>query len=372
MGGSETVQSTTSPIRVMVVDDSAVARWMIQTVLEVEPDMTVAGTAGNGAQALERLETVRPDLIVLDVEMPVMDGIQTLKRLRRTHPELPVVMFSTLTAKSAAVTLEALALGASDYVYKPHGEGSREAAIAAVRTQLVPRIRALGRHSSFSASPGNQPLGDDLEPPRPATRRLWPTRIEAVLMAASTGGPNALAEVIENLPGSVAAPVLVVQHMPPVFTQMLADRLDSRSQLRVVESSPGKRVRPGTVYIAQGGTHLVVRRSGTEVLLDADDGPSVHSVKPSADVLFKSAVEVWGGNLLSVVMTGMGEDGLDGCRAVAAAGGMVVAQDRESSLVWGMPGAVARAGLASEIVPLDQIAGIVARHTHSAPEGALT
>lgn len=358
------------PIRVMVVDDSAVARWMIQTVLESENDIKVAGTANNGIQAMERIDAVHPDIVVLDVEMPQMNGIDTLKQLRRRRPDLPVLMFSTLTVKSAAVTLEALALGAADYVYKPHGENGREAAIEAVRTQLVPRIRTLARPGGAPAPPRTVPSAPSPVVATPSRPR--PQRIDAVLIGASTGGPNALADVIPHLPATVPVPVLVVQHMPPVFTQMLADRLDGRSPLRVVESSPGKRVRGGTVYIAQGGVHLVVRRSGADVVLDADDGPPEHSVKPAVDVLLRSAVDVWGGNLLVVILTGMGEDGLAGCQQISHAGGMVVAQDARTSLVWGMPGAVSRAGLADEVVPLDEVPGVIARMTHAATQGAMT
>ncbi len=354
------------PIRVLIVDDSAVARWMIHSVLDAEPDIVVAGTANNGIQALDRLTTIDPDLVILDVEMPEMDGIEALKHIRRGRPDLPVLMFSTLTEKSAATTLEALALGATDYVTKPHKEGGREQAIEAVRSQLVPRIRALARPSPNlgeyvhripheAPSPGPAPARP------PGWRAHRPSRIDAILIGASTGGPNALAEVIPLLPASIPAPVFIVQHMPPVFTQMLADRLNNQSALRVLESSPSMRVATGNVYIAQGGVHMVVRRSGAGVLVDADDGPPEHSVKPAVDVLFRSAVDVWGGNLLAVILTGMGEDGLQGCQAVVAAGGVVLAQDASTSLVWGMPGAVTRAGLPAEILPIGDIAGAIAR-----------
>jgi len=353
----------TDQIKVMVVDDSAVTRWMIQSILESEPDIKISGTANNGLQALERIETIKPDIVVLDVEMPEMDGIAALKQIRRRHPGLPVLMFSTLTKKSAATTLEALALGAADYVTKPFREGGREAAMDAVRTQLVPKIRALVHPESIKF---DFPSPATVEPTAPIVHRP-PTkslRIDAVIIGASTGGPNALADVIPHIPETVTVPILIVQHMPPVFTQMLADRLDARSPLRVIESSPSMRVTAGTIYVAQGGVHMVVRRAGPTVLIDADDGPPEHSVKPSVDVLLRSAVEVWGGNILSVILTGMGEDGLSGCKEVVSAGGMVIAQDSATSLVWGMPGAVAKAGLATEVVPLSEVPGLVTRMVH--------
>ena len=359
-------------IRVMIVDDSAVTRWMVQSIIYEQDGMKVAGSAHNGIQAIERIDSIKPDVILLDVEMPEMDGIETLKAIRKKYHELPVIMFSTVTEKSAAVTLEALALGATDYVTKPHKEGGREAAMEAVTTRLIPQIRLLARPSVHKVryAPNSTPTATTIESPVetviPKPRSSKINRIDAVVIGASTGGPNALADVIPLLPEDLEVPVLVVQHMPPVFTQMLADRLETRSPLRVVEASSGMLVKAGSVYIAAGGMHLGVKRVGAEVFTVALDDPPEHSVKPAVDVLFRSAISLWGGAILGVILTGMGEDGLSGSKALVEAGGGVIVQDSQSSLVWGMPGSIAKAGLASEILPLADIAGAITRLVHIA------
>ncbi len=360
------VESNSEDIRVMVVDDSAVTRWLVQSIVDGQDGMRVAGSAHNGIQAIERIDNIKPDIVLLDVEMPEMDGIETLKAIRKKYQDLPVVMFSTLTEKSASVTLEALALGATDYVTKPHKEGGREAATEAVTSRLVPLIRTLARPShlkvNYAPRPQVQPVrASSPSTSGPTTRTLKINRIDAVVIGSSTGGPNALAEVIPLFPQDLSVPVLVVQHMPPVFTQMLADRLDTKSHLRVVEVSSGMRVKSGSVYIAAGGIHMGVKRIGAEIFATALDDPPEHSVKPAVDVLLRSAISVWGGAVLSVILTGMGEDGLAGSTKLVETGGTVVVQDSASSLVWGMPGAVAKAGLASEILPLGEIAGAITR-----------
>jgi len=352
------------PIRVLVVDDSAVVRRLVTDVLGQEDDIVVAGVAGDGRAGLDKVQALSPDVVVLDVEMPVLDGLSTLRELRTAHPRLPVIMFSTLTSRGAAATLDALAAGANDYVTKPTQARVLDDALDSVRSTLVPAIRTWGRigaaRQQAAARPAPKPT---LAAPR---RRERHQAIEAVLIGSSTGGPNALTEVVPALPGDLPVPVFVVQHMPPVFTKLLADRLDERSALHVVEMADLMPVERGQVYVAQGGMHSVVRRTGAEVVVRLDDGPPENSCKPAVDVLFRSAARVWGGSVLVVMLTGMGQDGLAGTGPLEAAGAPVIVQDEESCVVWGMPGAVAKAGLAHEILPLDEIAGAVTRHVESA------
>jgi two-component system chemotaxis response regulator CheB len=334
---------------VLVIDDSAVVRHLVSDLLDKEADIEVAGVAENGRRGLDRIEALQPDVVVLDVEMPILDGLATLQELRPRWPRLPVIMFSTLTERGASSTLSALAAGANDYVTKPGRLAGRAEAEAAVRDSLVPLVRNWGR--LVRTRPATTPT--------PVVTRRAPTRltepVAALVIGSSTGGPVALTSLIPALPATLAVPVLIVQHMPTVFTRMLAERLDERSQLRVVEAADGMAVERGTVYVAPGGIHMTVVRSGVEVTVRLDDRAPENSCKPAVDVLFRSAVPVWGAGTLATVLTGMGQDGMLGAEAVVAAGGTVIAQDEASSVVWGMPGAVARAGLASEILPLSAI-----------------
>jgi two-component system chemotaxis response regulator CheB len=341
-----------TPIRVLLVDDSAVVRHLVSDILRTEDGIEVAGVAENGRRALERIEELRPDVVVCDVEMPVLDGLATLRELRPRWPKLPVIMFSTLTERGAASTLSALAAGANDYVTKPGRLAGRAEAEEAVRQSLVPLVRNWGRLVR-TRRPAAAPVM-----PRPARPRLAEP-VSAVVLGSSTGGPVALTSVIPLLRATLPVPVVIVQHMPPVFTRMLAERLDERSSLRVVEAADGMAAEAGTVYIAPGGSHTVVKRVGVDVVLALDDGPPENSCKPAVDVLFRSAVPVWGRALLAVVLTGMGQDGLEGVKPIVAAGGAAIVQDEASSVVWGMPGAVAQAGLAEQILPLGDIAGAI-------------
>ncbi len=331
-------------IRVLVVDDSALIRRFISDAIEAESGVEVVGTAANGRDALDKVDELRPDVVTMDIEMPKMSGLEALPELRRRHPTLPVIMFSTLTVGGAQATLDALALGASDFVTKPSGPGGLAHSSERVRNDLIPRIKAL--------VPGQRPRR--LTPPRPAVRP--PTRVDCVVIGVSTGGPRALDDVIPRLPADLAVPVLIVQHMPAMFTKMLAERLDTRSALSVAEASPGRPVAPGTVLVAPGGQHLTVERHGAETLAALTDDPPEHSCRPSACVLFRSALAVYGAHTLSVVLTGMGDDGSDGAIAIHEAGGQVIVQDEATSVVWGMPGAVVRAGVADQELPLTGIA----------------
>lgn len=344
--------------RVLVVDDSVVIRRLVTQALQQEADIEVVGTASNGKLALAKLDQLQPDVVTLDIEMPVMDGLATLPLLRATHPRLPVIMFSTLTERGAAATLEALALGATDYVTKPSNTGSLDVALTKIRDDLVPKIRALVPHVD-PARTAPRPTPIAVAPRQHVTPAPHPT---ALVIGVSTGGPSALAELVPHLPGDLGIPVLICQHMPPVFTRLLAERLDAKSALHVQEGADGDQVRAGGVWIAPGGLHMVVRRTpgGTAVLRTNTDPPE-NSCRPAVDPLLRSAVDTFGSGVLAVILTGMGHDGLHGCELVAEAGGRILVQDEASSVVWGMPGYVARAGLADRALPLDELAVEITR-----------
>jgi two-component system chemotaxis response regulator CheB len=367
------------PARILIVDDSAVMRALLRSVVSSDARLEVAGTAADGASALRVIDSIRPDLILLDVEMPVMDGLSTLRQIRARPTRVPVIMCSSLTQRGAQVTIEALASGASDYVAKPSGQSSREAAVQALAQDLVPKILALtalssasqdsarGHSSAFPAAPPRTPVTANLAfstpPPQPPSG-FAPA---AVLIGVSTGGPAALDLLLPGLPATFPLPILIVQHMPELFTRHLAERLDSRCPLRVHEASEGEPVRPGHIYIAKGDWHMEV--SPHSALQDPHTLPTLrltrqapeNHCRPSVDVLFRTAAAVYGGRLLGVILTGMGHDGLAGSRILRQHGGVLLAQDEPTSAVWGMPGAVAQAGLANRILPLNAIAPEILR-----------
>jgi two-component system chemotaxis response regulator CheB len=353
--------------RIMIVDDSAVMRSLLRSVISADAGLEVAGTAADGASALSLIETLRPNLILLDVEMPVMDGLQTLGNLRARGHRMPVIMCSSLTQRGARVTIEALAGGASDYVAKPAGQAGREAAMQALAQELLPKIHALTTQQQSqpaSAWPGaaRQPLTLPLAPPIKA--RPIPSIPAVLAIGVSTGGPAALDILLPALPDSFPLPVVIVQHMPEVFTRLFAERLNGRCRLRVCEAAEGEPVRAGTIYIARGNWHmelLASLRPGLPPTLHLNQGPLENHCRPAVDVLFRSAASVYGSGVLAVVLTGMGSDGMLGCRVIREQGGSVLAQDQASSTVWGMPGAVANAGLAQRILPLNAIAPEILR-----------
>ncbi len=343
-------------IRVLVVDDSALVRRLITTSLGLDPEIEVIGTATNGREAIEYVDQLHPDAVTLDIEMPILDGIGALDAIRRKHPRLPIIMFSTLTEKGATKTLEALSLGASDFVTKPSNTTSMAESMASVREQLIPKLKALVGAQRVVGAGRERPTRVAAEAP---VRTAAPTTVrpEVLLIGCSTGGPDALSRVLEELPGTLRVPVLVVQHMPPIFTTMFADRLDRASALSVREAAEGDEVKAGEVLVAPGGLHLRIRRTAGIVRAHLDEGPQENFVRPAVDALFRSAAEVYGGAAAALILTGMGSDGLVGCRLLAEKGARVVVQDEASSVVWGMPGAVATAGLAHEVLPLEDIAG---------------
>jgi len=343
--GGRVPAAAAEPVKILVVDDSAVIRSTVSAALSADPELRVAGTAADGVEGLARVAELRPDVVLLDVEMPVMDGLTMLRELRRAQPRLPVVMFSTLTERGAKVALDALVAGANDYVPKPKGASPAEVA-ARIREEVIPKLKQF-RRSVAPVAPQ--------APPAAASRPRTEGAVAAVVVAVSTGGPVALAECLPAFVPRAGVPVLIVQHMPPLFTTHLAERLTKVCGQPVREAVAGEEIRPGDVLLAPGGRHLKVARAGTKIVAVLDDGPPENSCRPAADVLFRSAVAVWGGATLGVVLTGMGKDGLAGSEAIRAAGGAVIAQDESTSVVWGMPGHVARAGLADAVLPLGQL-----------------
>lgn len=349
-----------NPIRVMVVDDSVVVRKIVTDVLSADPGIEVVGTAVNGKVALGKLPQLRPDLVTMDIEMPEMNGIEAVRAIRGMRSRVPIIMFSTLTERGATATLDALSAGANDYVTKPANVGSVAQSMESVREQLIPKIKALTGRQVTTVRPAT-PVAP---PPRPATPRTGPGKKPAVLViGSSTGGPEALARVLPALPATLPVPVLLAQHMPPVFTRQFAQRLDRLSPLRVVEAVDGSPLLPGTVHLAPGDHHLVVRAAGRAGFTTSlNQNPPENFCRPAVDPLFRSAVAAYDGAVLGVVLTGMGADGRNGCGEIRSAGGTVVVQDQATSVVWGMPGAVAQAGYADEVLPLDRIAEAIQRH----------
>jgi two-component system chemotaxis response regulator CheB len=353
-----------SGTRILIVDDSVVMRSLLRSVIGVDAGLEVAGSASDGESALRAIETLHPDLVLLDVEMPVMDGLATLRELRARGHKMPVIMCSSLTQRGARVTIEALAGGASDYVAKPVGQPGREEAIQALAQDLLPKIRALtGQQKSQAAVSGAARMAFPLPI---APHRAQPVTANPAVLAigVSTGGPAALDVLLPALPAGFPLPVVVVQHMPELFTRIFAERLDGRCGLRVREAAEGDPVRAGTVYIARGNWHMEVLAAagaGSPNTLHLNQDPEENHCRPAVDALFRSVAGVYGAGVLAVVLTGMGSDGLAGCRLIRDQGGSVLVQDQATSAVWGMPGAVAHAGLANRVLPLGGIAPEILR-----------
>jgi two-component system chemotaxis response regulator CheB len=349
--------------RIFIVDDSVVMRSLLRSVICAEAGLEVAGTAADGKSALSAIETLRPDLVLLDVEMPVMDGLVTLRRLRALGYTMPVIMCSSVTQRGARVTIEALAGGASDYVAKPAGQSSREAATRALSHELIPRILALTRQTrtglvGFTRVAPVPPMA-----PVPGVPADSPIP-QVLAIGVSTGGPAALDLLLPALPADFPLPVLIVQHMPELFTRLFAERLNGRCPLQVREAVEGDPVRAGTILIARGDWHMEVLAAacpGSPATLHLSRGPQENHCRPAVDVLFRSVAAAYGAGALAVVLTGMGSDGMIGCRAIRDHGGSVLAQDEATSTVWGMPGAVANAGLAHRVLPLNAIAPEILR-----------
>ena len=360
------------PLRVMVVDDSVVIRGMISRWVSSEPDMVVAASLRTGRDAVNQIERIDPDVAVLDIEMPDLDGISALPLLLAKKRNLIIIMASTLTRRNAEISFRALSLGASDYIPKP--ESTREPTAAETfRHDLLQKIRHLGAkvRRAPPASPAH-PLAPVFDRARehlprahpvpvaspPVVRRSFSAQNPRVLLiGSSTGGPQALMTLVGEIGAVIDRfPVLITQHMPPTFTTILAEHLARVSHRPAREAIDGEIVKAGHIYLAPGGRHMRVASHGTEAVIVLDDGPPVNFCKPAVDPLFTSAIDIWQGAILAVVLTGMGSDGTRGGRDIVAAGGSVIAQDEASSVVWGMPGAAAHAGICAAVLPLGQIA----------------
>ncbi|HEY9624704.1 MAG TPA: chemotaxis response regulator protein-glutamate methylesterase [Crinalium sp.] len=340
-------------IRVLIVDDAVMVRSRLSKILSADPQIEVAGVAATGQIALAKLTQLDLDVVILDVEMPDLNGLQILSRIRQMDAHLPVIMFSAMTTIGATATLDALTLGASDYVTKPSHLGNVDSVTEYLQDTLIPKIKALGEKSIQKSKP----------PPRvspPAIAANFPvkpsqSRVEIVAIGVSTGGPTALATVLADVPPDFPVPIAIVQHMPPMFTKLLAERLTTKCSLPVREAIAGATLCPGTIWIAPGDYHLRVQQVTSMVQLALEQTPPQNSCRPSVDVLFESVAHIYGDRALGVILTGMGQDGLRGCQEIRDRNGQIVAQDEASSVVWGMPGFVVNAGLADAVLPLEQI-----------------
>ena len=351
---------TGARVRVMVVDDSAVVRGLTKRWLEAEPSIEVAAMCTDGKKAVEQIGEVKPDVVILDVEMPHMDGLTALPQLHRIDPHARIVMASTLTREGAATTLRAMSLGAADYIAKP--EATSLGGAAGYQRELIEKIKALGNASQSAKSPRPQrPVTQFVrKPERPAIGRAF--RPRAVVVASSTGGPQALQTFLPPVAKATRLPILIVQHMPKTFTTILAEKLSKMCGRPCIEPKNGDPIQNGIIYLAPGDYHMRVVRSasGAEVI-QLDQGAPVNFCRPAADPMFQSVVERFGGSVLGIVLTGMGHDGRAGSDSIQKAGGRILVQDEATSVVWGMPGAVAEAGLANDIRPLPELPGAAIR-----------
>ncbi len=340
-------------MKVMVVDDSALYRKTITDVLAEDPAIEVVGSAPNGRIAMMKIPDLRPDLLTLDMEMPEMDGLATLRELTRNYPDIQSLVFSAHTEKGAELTLDALRLGAVDFVTKPSGGQSIELSMRKMREELLPKLQALTRRRQLSFQrprPAARP---------PATRTTAPMQKllprDVIAIGVSTGGPPTLHKLFAQLPRELKQAILIVQHMPPIFTKKLAEQLDKVGTIPVREARAGEPVKPGHAYIAPGDFHMEVAvRNGSKVI-HLHKQPPENFCRPAVDVLFRSVAKIYGARAIGVILTGMGEDGMRGMQEMKNVGIPIIAQDEKTSVVWGMPGAVVQAGLADEVVPIDKV-----------------
>jgi two-component system chemotaxis response regulator CheB len=340
-------------IKVLAADDSAVARRFLAEAIGADPELELVALVGNGRVAVDRFDAVQPDVVILDVEMPEMDGLGALAELKKRKPRLPIIMFSSHTERGAATTLDALALGASDYLYKPSSLGLGHTNDDEIRAALIAKVKLLTYRPIAGKGPSSTHIAKAFEP----------TRIDMVAIGISTGGPNALAELFKGLTEPLPVPIMIVQHMPAVFTKRLAERLDVLGGMRVEEGAEGTPILPGHAYVAPGDFHMTVGGELRAPIVHLDQAAPENSCRPAADVLFRSVAKVYGARSLGLVLTGMGQDGLRGAEALRQAGASVLAQDEGTSVVWGMPGSVVRARIASEILPIERFAAALVQRT---------
>ncbi len=348
-------------IRVLVVDDSAVYRKILTSILKKDSQIEVLGSAANGKIALELLKKLKPDVITLDLEMPEMDGLETLDHIKKESLPVGVIVFSSHSQAGAKLTFEALEKGAFDFLPKP-SNSSFSQNMEKIANSLIPKIKLCyvkkrsfsSRQTRFSDTLYTTSVRKGFKP----EITLIPKR-DAVAIGSSTGGPSALKEVLSRLDPKTSVPIFIVQHMPPVFTTQLAERLNKICPLTVKEAENGEVVKSKVIYVAPGDYHMEVRKENEHVIIKLHKGPPENNCRPSVDVLFRSAAEVYKNKILAIILTGMGNDGFKGAKMLKEKGAYVVAQDEESSVVWGMPGVVAKAGVADEVIPLDKIAKLI-------------
>jgi two-component system, chemotaxis family, protein-glutamate methylesterase/glutaminase len=362
---SQPGRSPARKIKVMIVEDSAVIRSLLTRWLSAEADIEIVGTANNGREGVERAGQMCPDVVLLDIEMPIMDGVTALPGILKAAPMARVIMASTLTQRGGEVTIKALAAGASDYLAKPDAQ---MASAPDYKRELLFKVRMLGSRAVRASAPalsalnlksfapaqtrGAAPVGQ-----KPQLRSVVSTvRPEAIFIGSSTGGPEALKTVVSALVGKVDVPVFITQHMPPLFTKILAEHLSKQTGGKVVEAENDCDAQPGVFYIAPGNRHMVVVPTASGLRIQLNDDEQENFCRPAVDPLFRSAASALGEKALAVVLTGMGHDGREGAKALAAKGAIMIAQDEDTSVVWGMPGAIVRAGLASVAKPIDDIA----------------
>ncbi len=339
-----------SQIRVLIVDDAAAVRQLVKQALADSSEISVVGTAVNGRDGLQKIAELQADVVLLDVEMPEMDGLATLNEIRGRYPDVIVIMVSSYTLDGAAVTVEALARGAADYLTKPQLSGGVDAAVEYIRENLIPKIMALCSAAVAEEDGTTITTVPDDPAIAPASRR-----VDIVAIGTSVGGPAALSAILPQLPADFPVPIVIVQHMPPEFTTLLSESLAAKCRIQVAEGQSRQIIRPGTAVIAPGDYHMVVEEKRNSVVVGTNQNPHVHSCRPAVDELFASVAAVYGSGTLALVLTGMGQDGANGCQRIHDAGGRIWVQDEASSVVWGMPGAVARSGLANEVLGLNEI-----------------
>lgn len=368
-----------NPIRILLCDDSAVLKKVVRIALEADPHLKVVEEAKDGQDAIDKLPAAKPDIIIMDVEMPVMDGIDAVREIRKRGIKIPIIMFSSLTSRGAEATLDAIAAGANDFATKPVGSGHFNEALEGVRRDLIPKVFQWGGRPKTPANPPNTgartapaaikqaPAAPKASAPELAAPLPSDQSISAIGIGVSTGGPQALSAVVSDLPVDFPVPILIAQHMPPVFTGLLAERLSALKGHTVREAVDGEVVKPGEILIAPGDHHLLVRRDKTVIRAQLNQEPPENSCRPSVDPLFRSIADTFGNKAIGIVLTGMGNDGANGCQAMRQTGAKVIVQDEETSVIWGMPGNVARRGLADRVLPLNQIATEMTRITKPSP-----
>ena len=371
-------------IQVMICDDSSVMRRLISAALNNEPDINVVCEATNGREACEKVADAKPHAVIMDIEMPEMDGVDAVKSIRRTHPRLPIIMFSSLTSRGAEATLDSIAAGATDFVTKPASVGHVSAGLKQLRLELIPKIRHCVAGAARKMIKPVENTSQDCKSDLPATKKTSPTNqekssksvdtsirditstsrgpVDAIAIGVSTGGPQALQKLLLSITKKPTLPILIVQHMPPMFTGLLAERLGKESGFHVREACDGDQVVPGEILIAPGDYHMRVSKSGSSKIIKLGQDPPLNSCRPAVDPLFESMADCYGGKALGIVMTGMGKDGESGARAMKKKGARIIAQDQHSSVVWGMPRIVVENGLADDVMNVEQIACAITKN----------